>query len=112
MHRIDDVGELASVCREVRRDILLMVYNAGSGHIGGSFSATELLVTLFFNAMNHDPEHLADKTRDRFILSKGHCTPAYYAVLAHTGYFDPDELLNFRKINSRLQDILIRVNFH
>lgn len=94
---------LGGLCRDVRQDILSMVYTAGSGHIGGSFSATELLVTLFFNVMHHDPKNPEDKNRDRFILSKGHCTPVYYSVLARCGYFDVSELENFRKLNSKLQ---------
>ena len=103
MQKIEDVNILGELCREVRKDILSMVYTAGSGHIGGSLSATELLTTLFFSVMRHDPNNPDDKYRDRFILSKGHCTPVYYSVLARCGYFDVSELENFRKINSRLQ---------
>jgi transketolase len=103
MDKVEGAEELKSICRDVRKDILLMVYTAGSGHIGGSFSATELLTVLFFNALRHDANNPDDATRDRFILSKGHCTPVYYSVLAHCGYFDASELLNFRKLNSKLQ---------
>lgn len=103
MQKIDDVHKLGEICREVRKDIIYMVYTAGSGHPGGSLSATELMVTLFFNIMHHNPDTPQDKDRDRFILSKGHASPAYYSVLAHAGYFDVSELENFRKINSRLQ---------
>ena len=100
---VDNIDELRNICGAVRRDIIQMIYTAGSGHPGGSLSATELMVALFFNSMNNDPKNVSDPNRDRFILSKGHCTPAYYAVLAHRGYFDRDELLTFRKLNSRLQ---------
>ena len=103
MTNVESVEELKSICNDVRKDILLMVYTAGSGHIGGSFSATELMVALFSSIMKHDPNNPEDNNRDRFILSKGHCTPAYYSVLAHSGYFDTSELLNFRKLNSSLQ---------
>ncbi|MGV8172105.1 MAG: transketolase [Candidatus Woesearchaeota archaeon] len=103
MQKIDDVNALDGLCREVRKDIVTMIYHAGSGHPGGSLSATELMVALFFNVMNHNSRNPEDKNRDRFILSKGHSAPAYYSVLAHAGYFDVSELENFRKINSRLQ---------
>jgi transketolase len=103
MQRIEDVDVLKDLCKDVRGDILLMVYTAGSGHVGGSMSATELMVTLFYNILHHNPANPEDPARDRFILSKGHATPAYYSVLAHCGYFDTSELLNFRKLNSRLQ---------
>jgi len=101
--KIEDVNQLNELCRDVRKDIVTMIYRAGSGHPGGSLSATELMVALFFNIMHHNPKIPEDKNRDRFILSKGHAAPAYYSVLAHAGYFDVSELENFRKINSRLQ---------
>jgi len=103
MQKIEDVSKLGELCRDVRKDIVTMIYKAGSGHPGGSLSATELLVALFFNIMHHNPKIPEDKNRDRFILSKGHAAPAYYSVLARSGYFDVTELENFRKINSRLQ---------
>jgi len=101
--KIEDVNKLNEICRDVRQDIITMIYKAGSGHPGGSLSATELMVALFFNIMHHNPKIPEDKGRDRFILSKGHVAPAYYSVLARSGYFDVSELENFRKINSRLQ---------
>ncbi|MFA5797711.1 MAG: transketolase [Candidatus Woesearchaeota archaeon] len=103
MQAISDVEQLSQLCKELRRDILDMVYIAGSGHIGGSFSATELMSVLFFNVMHHDPQNPQDENRDRFILSKGHCTPIYYSILAHCDYFPHEELQSFRKIDSRLQ---------
>ena len=80
-----------------------MVYLAGSGHIGGSFSATEIMTTLFFNVINHDSKNPKDSNRDRFVLSKGHASPIYYSMLARTGYFPIESLSTFRKINSPLQ---------
>jgi len=103
MQKIEDMNKLVEICRDVRIDIITMIYKAGSGHPGGSLSATELIVALFFNIMHHNPKIPEDKNRDRFILSKGHAVPAYYSVLARCGYFDVSELENFRKINSRLQ---------
>jgi transketolase len=103
MQKVEDVSVLTELCKDVRKDILSMIYIAGSGHPGGSLSATELLVTLFFNVMNHNPKNPEDKQRDRFILSKGHAAPVYYSVLARSGYFDVSELENLRRINSKLQ---------
>jgi transketolase len=103
MQKVDDIQKLTEICREVRKDIIRMVYTASSGHPGGSLSATEIMVALFFNVMHHNPKIPEDKNRDRFILSKGHASPAYYSILARAGYFDVSELENFRKINSKLQ---------
>lgn len=103
MQKISDIEQLKSIANEVRKDIISMVNNAGSGHPGGSLSSADLLTVLFFNQMNHDPKNPKDENRDRFVLSKGHCTPVYYSILARAGYFDVSELMTFRKINSRLQ---------
>jgi len=101
--KISDINALQAICRDVRKDILSMIHSAGSGHPGGSLSAVEVLVTLFFNIMNHSPENPLDENRDRFVLSKGHAAPAYYSVLARAGYFPVEDLSNLRKIGSRLQ---------
>jgi len=103
MQKISDIEQLKTLAKDVRKDIISMIYNAGSGHPGGSLSATELMTVLFFNQLNHSPQNPSNPERDRFVLSKGHCTPVYYSVLARTGYFDVSELQDFRKINSRLQ---------
>lgn len=103
MQKVSDIEQLKSITKDVRRDIITMVYTAGSGHPGGSLSAVELMTVLFFNQLNHSVENPTDPERDRFVLSKGHCTPVYYSVLARSGYFDVSELQDFRKINSRLQ---------
>lgn len=94
---------LAPICKTVRRDIVEMTHAAGSGHPGGSLSAVELMVGLYFETMRHNPEDPKWVDRDRFILSKGHACPVLYSVLARTGYFSPDELLTLRKLGSRLQ---------
>ena len=86
-----------------RMDILDMVYSAQSGHPGGSLSATEILVYLYFKQMNIDPNNPKWEKRDRLVLSKGHVTPILYSCLARKGYFPKEELLNFRKYGSILQ---------
>jgi Transketolase, N-terminal subunit len=95
--------ELAGVCRQVRRDIINMTANAGSGHPGGSLSAVELMSSVFFTQMRVDPKHPDDPDRDRFVLSKGHAAPCYYGVLAERGFISRDEFANFRQLHSILQ---------
>lgn len=97
------VAELISVAREVRSRLLEMVHHAGSGHVGGPLSAVDLLVALYFRAMRIDPRDPSALDRDRFIMSKGHSSPALYATLATRGYFPVDELRTFDAIDSRLQ---------
>jgi len=80
-----------------------MLYKAKSGHPGGSLSAVDAIVALYFHHMNYNPQKPEDPDRDRFILSKGHAAPALYAVLAECGYFDVSELTQLREINSMLQ---------
>jgi transketolase len=94
---------LAETARIVRRDIVTMVHRANSGHVGGSLSATELLVALYHGIMHHDPRQPHWAERDRFVLSKGHCSPVYYATLARCGYFPPEDLATFRRPGSYLQ---------
>jgi len=80
-----------------------MTHKAGSGHPGGSLSATDILTALYFNIMNLEPKNPKWEDRDRFVLSKGHAAPALYASLAQAGYFDLKELMTLRKLGSRLQ---------
>ena len=94
--------DLPALCRQIRRDILSMTHAAGSGHPGGSLSAVEILVSLYFGQMRLDPARPDWADRDRFVLSKGHCAPALYAVLALRGYFDPAELKKLRSIDSHM----------
>ena len=98
-----DAADLQRIARNVRRDIVSMTAEAGSGHPGGSLSAVELLVALYFRVMRHRPDAPDWPDRDRFIESKGHACPVLYSVLARSGYFPVEELATFRKINSRLQ---------
>ena len=94
--------ELALQAFKIRRTALQTIHTAGSGHIGGSMSIAEILSVLYFEQMNIDPADPAKADRDRLVLSKGHCSPALYAVLAIKGFFPMEELAQFRKIDSRL----------
>lgn len=96
--------ELTRTSMEMRRDILRMIAEAGSGHPGGSLSCIDILTALYFGGvMQVNPHDAHDDARDRFILCKGHAAPALYAVLAHVGYLPKEELMTLRKVGSRLQ---------
>jgi len=99
----EKVKKLKRKANEIRKLIIRMTTCAGSGHPGGSLSATDIITTLYFEVMRHDPKNPNWEDRDRFHLSKGHCCPALYAVLALCGYFPIDELWSLRKLNSKLQ---------
>ncbi|MGD0779945.1 MAG: transketolase [Dehalococcoidales bacterium] len=95
--------DLTAVCKRLRRDIVTMIGKAGSGHPGGSLSAVEIVVTLYWRVLHHKPADPSWKDRDRFILSKGHAAPVLYAALAECGYFPKSELDTLRQIDSHLQ---------
>jgi transketolase len=102
--KIADIKELEKIALQVRRDIVRQVHGCQSGHPGGSLGCADLLVALYFNAMNHDPSfNMKAEREDVFFLSNGHISPVFYSVLARAGYFDVKELASFRKLNSRLQ---------
>lgn len=101
--KITDEKELKKIANEIRIDIINMVYEAGSGHPGGSLSCADILTVLYFNQMNINNIKPKDVSRDRFVLSKGHCSPALYSVLSERGYFFKEELTKFRKLNNNLQ---------
>ena len=101
--KITKVEGLANIANDIRIEIIEQIYNASSGHPGGSLSCADILAVLYFNQMNIDPENPKAKERDRFVLSKGHCAPALYATLARKGYFDKELLKGFRKVESNLQ---------
>src|ERR1700681_890201 len=103
MQKTSNVAELAAICKRMRREFIEMITTAKSGHPGGSLSATEIVVTLFFDVMRHDPANPKWKERDRFILSKGHCCPVLYAVMAECGYCPKDQLMTLRKLGSMYQ---------
>lgn len=94
---------LKIISRKARISILDMVYRARSGHIGGAFSAIDIMVFLFFDKMNFNKNNFNDINRDRFILSKGHASAALYSCLAMKEIISSEELLHFRKIDSMLQ---------
>lgn len=98
-----DLDSLSRVARRIRRHIVTMVAEAGSGHPGGSLSAVEILTALYFQVMHIDPERPRMAERDLFVLSKGHASPVLYGTLAERGFFPTEELMSFRKLNSRLQ---------
>lgn len=93
---------LSILSAKIRLNALETVYRADSGHIGGSLSVVDILTILYFDKMNILPQNPHWEDRDRLVLSKGHCTPALYSVLAKRGYFPESELEHFRDINSML----------
>lgn len=97
-----DNHSLAVTAAKARRLGLDMVYRAASGHLGGSFSALDLLTLLYQEVMHIDPARPQDPDRDRFVLSKGHCTPGLYPTLALRGYFPEEELKQFRSIDGHM----------
>ena len=95
--------ELQKMANEVRKSIVTGVHSAKAGHPGGSLSAADLFTYLYFEEMNIDPKNPTDPDRDRFVLSKGHTAPGYYAAMAHRGYFPVEEMVTLRHIGSHLQ---------
>ncbi|PIP71651.1 MAG: transketolase [Nitrospinae bacterium CG22_combo_CG10-13_8_21_14_all_47_10] len=96
-----DIKQLEKTALELRRLALKIIFQAGSGHPGGSFSATDLMTALFFGGiLKYDPKNPKDPKRDRFLLSKGHASGIYYSVLAKAGYIAESDLDSYRKINS------------
>lgn len=95
--------ELAVIANRVRKNALTAVYNAQSGHPGGSLSIADVLTLLYFEVMNVDPKDPKNPDRDRFVLSKGHTAPALYGTLAERGYFPVEDVATFRSVSSYLQ---------
>ena len=95
--------ELQKLANEVRKGIVTAVHSAKAGHPGGSLSAAEVYIYLYFEEMNIDPKDPQKADRDRFVLSKGHTAPGLYSVLAHRGFFPVEDLKTLRKIGSYLQ---------
>ncbi|MGE5472786.1 MAG: transketolase [Ignavibacteriales bacterium] len=98
-----DVKKLEMLSTKIRIGILDAVFFAQSGHPGGSLSCADILTALYFHAMKVEPANPSWADRDRFVLSKGHCSPALYSTLAERGFFPKEELKNFRHIDSFLQ---------
>ena len=95
--------KLKQIANEVRKGILTSVHSAKAGHPGGSLSATEIFTYLYFEEMNIDPKNPKKPDRDRFVLSKGHTAPGYYATLAQRGFFPVEDLVTLRHVGSYLQ---------
>lgn len=98
-----DKLELQKMANEIRKDIVRAVHSAKSGHPGGSLSISDLLTYLYFAKMHIDPKQPEMADRDRLVLSKGHCAPALYSVLAQRGFFPWEELQSLRHIGAMLQ---------
>ncbi len=98
-----NVDDVKSAARNIRCDVIKAISAAGSGHPGGSLSATDILATLYFYKMNVNPEDPKAENRDKFVLSKGHAAPALYATLGRRGYFNVEEMYSLRKIGSIFQ---------
>lgn len=103
MQKTSDIGELQSIAKKVRRHIVTMIGAAKSGHPGGSLSAVEALVTLYFDVLRHDPANPTWPERDRFILSKGHAAPVLYGIFAEAGYTPAESLSTLRRLGSIYQ---------
>ena len=101
--KLESVDELEAMAKKIRRHIVEMIGRAGSGHPGGSLSATDIVTCLYFNILRYDPVNPKWLDRDRFILSKGHAAPVLYSALAEAGYIPVESLSTLRKINSILQ---------
>jgi transketolase len=101
--KITDISHLESIARNVRVKIVRMLHQAGSGHTGGSLSAVDVAVAIYFSKMRFDSQNPLWKERDRFILSKGHAAPLQYAIMAEAGYFPSETLNNLRTTESPLQ---------
>lgn len=102
----NEIKELENLAKENRRNVVKMVYNAQSGHIGGALSSTDILTVLFNKCMLNAPKCKDDpnyEKRDRFVLSKGHASAIYYSILSQCGFFPQEELLTFRLFGSPLQ---------
>ena len=102
-NKITDIEKLKEIARNVRLTILHMLTQAGSGHTGGSLSAADIAVAIYFSRMNFDPSNPKWEDRDRFILSKGHAAPLLYAIMAEAGYFPKETADTLRTIESPLQ---------
>lgn len=95
--------ELREIARKCRVNALKAIYAANSGHPGGSFSVTDILVALYFDEMNIDPKNPKMENRDKLVLSKGHAVPALYAVLGERGFYDVEEMMSLRQVGSHFQ---------
>lgn len=103
MRQQNSVEEIIRHAQQIRRNTIISLHSAGSGHPGGALSMVEIIAVLYFYEMNISPDKPEEMNRDRFVLSKGHAAPAYYAALAERGYFEKSALTTLRKMGSMLQ---------
>lgn len=99
----DKAKELELIATEIRKDVIRMLLEAGSGHPAGSLGMADVFTALYFHVLHHDSKNTDWEERDRLILSNGHICPVRYAAMARAGYFPTDELMTLRKLGSRLQ---------
>ena len=99
----EEIRKLYRTAYGLRKDAVDMVYHARTGHAAPCLSEADILTALYFHVMNLDPANPHWEDRDRFVLSKGHASPLYYAVLARRGYFPPEDLMEYRGLNTKLQ---------
>ena len=102
-HSSEEIKSLTEKAKRIRRQIIKMLAKAGSGHPGGSLSSTDIITCLYFSVIQHNPKDPKWPKRDRFHMSKGHCCPLWYAILAETGYFPEEALWSLRNLGSMLQ---------
>ena len=95
--------EYEDIASQIRQHVIRAIYNAKSGHPGGSLSATDILTALFFKEMNIDPEHPEKEDRDMFVLSKGHAAPGLYATMGVRGFYPVEDMYSLRKLGSKFQ---------
>ena len=103
MRQQNSVEEIIRHAQQIRRNTIISLHSAGSGHPGGALSMVEIIAVLYFYEMNISPDKPEEMNRDRFVLSKGQAAPAYYAALAERGYFEKSALTTLRKMGSMLQ---------
>ena len=95
--------EYEEIASQIRQHVIRAIYNAKSGHPGGSLSATDILTALFFKEMNIDPENPEKEDRDMFVLSKGHAAPGLYATMGVRGFYPVEDMYSLRKLGSKFQ---------
>lgn len=103
MNKITSIKQLKLIANTIRKDLIVMLVEAKSGHSAGSIGLADIFTALYFNVLYHDPKNPKWEDRDRLVLSNGHVGPVMYAAMANAGYFPKEELMTLRKVNSRLQ---------
>ena len=99
----EKIIDLKKQANEIRKSIIRMLVEAGSGHTAGALDMADVFTLFYFHVLRHDPKNPSWEERDRLILSNGHICPVLYASMANSGYFPVEELLTLRKFGTRLQ---------